>query len=403
MRIVLLGAPGSGKSVIAQKIASKYGFSVVSVEEVAEELSIMAKEEDEMGRLARESIGAGRVSDDVCNVVVKRVLGREQLVQGFVLVGYPKDAAQAEFIETSMNQMRRPLDMVLMIDIDRDELMERRVGRINCDSCGEQYNLYVNPPMVEGICDVCGSRVNRRPRGYEENISNQLREYYVVVEQILDYFRSKDKLHMVNGNGTEEALWADVQQVIDTTPPAKIAPIVKQEEEVAAKAKKAVAKKKTSAKKKTPAAKKASGKASAKPKAASRKKTAAKSTGKKTAGRKKVAAKKTSAKKAAAKKTVTKKTATKKKSVANKAPGKKKTVKKAVASASGTKTSVSKKTPAKKVTKKKAAKIKVAKKKVTKKKVTKKKVVKKPTAKKVVKKTPVRKKAASKKKSAAKN
>ncbi len=236
MRIILLGPPGSGKSVISRKIAEKYGFPVVSVEEVAEELSAMAQQDDELGRLAKESIGSGRVSDDVCNTVLKRVLGKEELGLGFVLVGYPKDAAQAEFIETAMNQMRRPLDLVMMIDIDRDELMERRVGRIDCDACGTHYNLYVNPPMVEGICDLCGSRVSRRPRGYEENIANQLREYDVAVQPVLDYFRQLNKLRLVDANGTEEQLWESVQTVIDSTEPAPVleAPEEKTEKKEAA-------------------------------------------------------------------------------------------------------------------------------------------------------------------------
>ena len=339
MRIVLLGAPGSGKSTIAQKIAQAYGFPVISVEQVAEELSTMAKEDDDMGRLARESIGAGRVSDDVCNVVVQRVLGKPEQESGFVLVGYPKDASQAEFIENSMNEMQRPLDLVMMIDIDRDELMERRVGRINCDSCGEQYNLYVNPPMVEGICDVCGSRVNRRPKGYEENISNQLREYDLVVENILDFFREKGKLRLVDGNGSEEELWENVRSTIDNTAPAAIPeppapkeppkPKIKSKpakEGKSAGKKKTAVKKKTSkkktVKKKTAPAKSAKKKVSKKK--AAKKKTSAAGTAKtrkKTNATKKKAAKKTAAtakKKTAAKKKASKKKAAKKKTTAGK-------------------------------------------------------------------------------------
>ncbi|RTZ76492.1 MAG: hypothetical protein DSZ01_08065, partial [Gammaproteobacteria bacterium] len=138
---------------------------MVTMEDVAEELSAMASEEDEIGRMARESISSGRVSDDVCNTVLKRVLAKDELASGYVLLGYPKDASQAEVLYSAMRQAGRPIDLVLMIDIDRDELMERRVGRIDCDSCGAQYNLYVNPPMVEGVCDLCGARVSRRPRG----------------------------------------------------------------------------------------------------------------------------------------------------------------------------------------------------------------------------------------------
>ncbi len=419
MRIILLGPPGSGKSAISRKIADKYGLPVVSVEEVAEELSAMAQQEDELGRLARDSIGSGRVSDDVCNIVIRRVLGKDELDPGFVLVGYPKDAAQAEFMEQSLNQMNRPLDLVLMIDIDRDELMERRVGRIDCDACGTHYNLYVNPPLVEGVCDMCGSRVSRRPRGYEENISNQLREYDVAVQPVLDFYRGLDKLRLVDANGTEEELWEGVQQVIDNTTPVVLEPPVGDIEQQktgempgeSAAEKKAAgnaggrkAESASSAKEKKTVKKASAGKA-----ASSKKKTAAKATenaekkttagggssrkvAKKTATAKKVV-KKAAAKKAAAKKAV-KKATTKPaaKKVAKKA-AKKKVVKKATKKATK---KVAKKAAAKKVAKK-AAPGSVAKKVV--KKAAKKKVAKKP-AKKVAKKKPVSKKKVARKKAA---
>jgi len=419
MRIILLGPPGSGKSVISRKIAEKYGFPVVSVEEVAEELSAMAQQDDELGRLAKESIGSGRVSDDVCNTVLKRVLGKEELDGGFVLVGYPKDAAQAEFIETAMNQMRRPLDLVMMIDIDRDELMERRVGRIDCDACGTHYNLYVNPPMVEGICDLCGSRVSRRPRGYEENIANQLREYDVAVQPVLDYFRQLNKLQLVDANGTEEQLWEGVQAVIDSTEPAPVleAPEEKPEtKEVPAKpaarktagAKRAVTKKsvarkaqeKTQASKKAATKKKPAAKKKAAPKSAEKPSVSKKTTPASKKVKKKVAGK-AAAKKAASKKKVVKKAA--KKAAAKKTPAKKVATRKKVVKKVAARKKVVKKSAVKKVAKKKVAKkvVKKAAKKVVKKvtrkaAATKKKPVKKVSKKKTVKKAPQKKKVAKK-------
>ncbi len=416
MRIILLGPPGSGKAVISRKIAEKYGFPVVSVEEVAEELSAMAQQDDELGRLAKESIGSGRVSDDVCNTVLKRVLGKEELAKGFVLVGYPKDAAQAEYIETAMNQIGRPLDLVLMIDIDRDELMERRVGRIDCDACGTHYNLYVNPPMVEGICDLCGSRVSRRPRGYEENIANQLREYDVTVQPVLDFFKQRGKLRNVDANGTEEQLWEEVQATVDATeavlienppeeqPPGKEA--VAESKPVAKKAVKKTAarkktgeksppRKKTAVKKKSAAKKKAAAK-----KAASKKKAVKKAPAKKAASKKKVskkAAKKVVKK--AAKKAVTKKTA-KKKIAAKKKAAKKKAVKKAAVKKKITRKKVVKKKPVRKSVKKKVAKkssAAVARKKLSGKKTTKKTGKKPPLKKKVTRKKAAKKKTVKKK------
>ncbi|RTZ72776.1 MAG: hypothetical protein DSZ00_07595 [Gammaproteobacteria bacterium] len=376
MRIILMGPPGSGKSVIARKITEKYGFPVVTMEDVAEELSAMASEEDEIGRMARESISSGRVSDDVCNTVLKRVLAKDELASGYVLLGYPKDASQAEVLYSAMRQAGRPIDLVLMIDIDRDELMERRVGRIDCDSCGAQYNLYVNPPMVEGVCDLCGARVSRRPRGYEENIANQLREYDVNMQPILEFYQNQGILRHVDGNGTEEQLWENVRKAIDTTTPAQVELLREQAEA-------------------GQAAEKGKGKAARKParkKAAPEKKatTTKKAAKKKAAPAKKAPAKKSVAKKTAKKK-VTKKAATKKK-VVKKAPATKKVAKKvakkkaAPAKKTPAKKSVAKKTAKKKVAKKAAAKKKVVKKAPAKKRATTKKVTKKKMAKKATKK-----------------
>jgi adenylate kinase len=376
MRIILMGPPGSGKSVIARKITEQYGFPVVSMEEVAEELSAMAGEEDEAGRMARESIASGRVSDDVCNMVLKRVLARDELASGYVLLGYPKDAAQAEVLYNAMRQAGRPIDLVLMIDIDRDELMERRVGRIDCDACGAQYNLYVNPPLVEGVCDMCGGRVSRRPRGYEENIANQLREYDVNVQPILDFYHKQGILRQVDGNGSEEELWDNVRQAIDTTTPAQVELLREQ-----AGAEKKGGKSPAGAGEKRPR-KKADG-ANASPAKAGKKMT-----GEKRAAPKKAAAGTSTTKKAATKK-VAKKAAPVKKKAVKKRPVKKKVVKKApvkktVARKTSTSKKVAKKAPVKKKTAKKTAPVK-------------KKAVKKRPVKKVAKKKAAGKKAAARK------
>ena len=81
--------------------------------------------------------------------------------------------------------------------ISRHELMERLVGRITCDSCGAQYNMYVNPPLVEGVCDECGARVIRRPDDYEETISNRLRVYEGQMGPLLQYYQLGEKLHRI--------------------------------------------------------------------------------------------------------------------------------------------------------------------------------------------------------------
>ena len=302
MRIILLGPPGSGKASISQKIADKYKVSVVNFKNIAEGLSAAAKREDDLGRLARGAISSGRVPDEVCNAVLKEVLTDKEMQSGFVLVGYPTDSSQADEIDTAMQTTDCSIDLVLMIDIDRDELMERRVGRIDCDTCGAKYNLYVNPPMVEGVCDMCGSRVSRRPRGYEENIANQLRDYDLQVAPLLEYYKLVGKLRHADANGTEQELWVDVQRIIDETPPAEsraAAPEVVKKDKAEAALKEDTGEQPEQEKKAVPAKKKATKKVAAK-------KTAAKTT-KKKAKKKPVAKKKPAAKKKVVAKKATKK------------------------------------------------------------------------------------------------
>jgi len=411
MRIILLGPQGSGKTVISRKITEKYGLPVVKFQNVADELNSVAKQDSELGKLAKESIAAGSVSDDVCTAVLKRVLGKADLSAGFVLVDYPKYSGQANEIDEAMNRLKRPVDLVLMIDIDRDELMERRVGRIDCDHCGAHYNLYINPPMVEGVCDECGSRVSRRPRGYEENIANQLRDYDMLLGPILEHYRLNGKLRHVDANGTEDQLWKAVRKVVDATPPTFIETepveeaavsvddkpedgskknklggkaLKKKSKKRAAGTTKSKATKETAQKKKTAVKKKKVKKGkdsgSAQPPATrktTKKKASVKTTSKKKVAKKKIAKKKSTQKKAASKKkpaakrkVASKKSAIRKtvvaakKSVSKKKVAKKKVVKKAP---------VQKKTPRKKsVIKKKTSKKKVVKKKTTGKKAAKK-------------------------------
>lgn len=394
MRIILLGPQGSGKTVISQKITEKYGIPVVKFQNVADELDATAKEDSELGRLAKESIASGSVSDDVCTAVLRKVLGKDDLSGGFLLVDYPKDSGQANEIDEAMNRLKRPVDLVLMIDIDRDELMERRVGRIDCDHCGAHYNLYVNPPMVEGVCDACGSKVSRRPRGYEENIANRLRDYDMLLGPILEHYRLNGKLRYVDGNGTEEQLWKSMKKIIDATPPTIIEtePVDEAAISLDDKPEEVTGKDKAGGqdRKKKPAR---TTKKKADPKSA--KKVPTKTGDKKKTTKKKVTSKKKPTPK---KKAVAKKKPSSKKSAVTKKPVSKKKVTKKKVTKKVAKKKVTKKAAKKKVTEKAAKKVV---KKVTKKKAAKKKLVskKKPIPK---KKAAAKKKPGSKKPAAAK-
>ena len=446
MRIVLLGPPGSGKAELSGRMSEHFGMPVITVHSVMQRA---AAEPSELGRLAKEAMEQSRVSDELLLALLRIQVPQMDLSRGFVLVDFPKNAGQADVLDSMLSDLGAGIEMVLNLEVDPDELMERLVGRITCDSCGAQYNLYVNPPMVDGVCDACGARVVRRPDDYEETISNRLRVYEAQMGPLLQYYQLNEKLHRVQADRGVDQAWTTVRKLVETLPPSvppeRPASVLADEQPAqprrepskkgAAKARPAKAAKTAKAgsarpvkSEKAPAVNKAAPKSApsrkkaatqAATKAAAPKKKAERPTVSKAAPKKKPVAKKAAAKEAAkvakkvgkkrpgakkaAAKTSVRQTAAKKKvvakaakkAVAKKAPGKKTPAKKTPA-----KKTPAKKTPAKKtVAKKKVAVKKAA---ATKKVAKKATAAKRPATKKTAVKKSVAKKTAAKKKVAAK-
>jgi adenylate kinase len=215
MRIVLIGPPGSGKGTQARHVAAHYRLPHVTV---AGALADIAAEDSELGRLVKETIDSNRVSDDLVIAVLRVRLTQADATSGFVLDGFPRTLAQAETLETVLDGVGRPLDVVILVDVDPDELMERLVGRLTCEGCGAVYNVYANPPTVEGVCDRCGGRVSRRPDDYEETISNRLRIFESQTAQVIDHFKLHGKLRRVSGEGGSDEVFEQIRRIVDATP-----------------------------------------------------------------------------------------------------------------------------------------------------------------------------------------
>ena len=343
MRIVLIGAPGGGKGTQAKMLIEKYGIPQVSTGDLLREAVAAGTP---LGMRAKAAMDAGQlVSDDIVLGMIQERLAKPDAQKGFILDGFPRNIPQAEALDKLLAKMSKPLQTAMLIDVDFDVLMQRLTGRRTCQSCGQMYNVYTNPPRVEGVCDKCGGTVVQRSDDNEATISNRLKVYEAQTAPLVDYYRKQGKLRTVQGIGEIKDIFKNITQILDSLPAGE------------------AAKPKAKAKPKA-AAKAAAGKKAGKKKAAGKKKVSKK----KATTKKKAAAKKKAAKKKVAKKKVAKKKVAKKKPVAKKKAAKKKVAKK--------------KTAKKKVAKKKAAKKKAGKKKVAKKKPAKKKVAKKKAKKK---------------------
>jgi adenylate kinase len=372
MRIILLGAPGCGKGTQGQRLTERYKIPEISTGDL---LRGAVAAGTTLGKAAKAVMDAGQlVSDDIVLGVIRERLTLGDTGKGFILDGFPRNAAQAEQLDELLDQLGQPIDLALLIEVDVDEILQRLLGRRTCVSCGASYNIFYAPPRMDDSCDECGGRLKRRSDDNEETIGNRLRIYEMQTLPVIDRYRELGRLRVVQGLGDIDDIFKAVSKAIEEVKAAF------GNEARSAAIRRAVARKQLP---QTAGLDKKQDKQSATV-------TAAKKTGSKAKPAKKTA-KKTANKKPAEKKKVVKKLAAKKKVA-------KKTVKK----------SVSKKTPAKKKTvKKPASKKAVAKKKVVKKRAAKKAVAKKKVTRKFVRKKPLikaaltRKKARSGKKKAA--
>ncbi len=205
MRVILVGPPGSGKTALAALIGKDFGLPVLTVAEV---LANCAQKERALSAQVAQYLKAGQcVPDGLVLLAMNERLAGADVAEGFVLEGYPLNAGQAEELERFLAPRGQHVDIVIHLKVDSDVLMERLVGQARCDNCGMQYNLYVNPPMVEGVCDNCGARIIQRPGDYEETISNRLRIFAGLIGPLLQYYKVYGRLIDIDGGDEPKAVY----------------------------------------------------------------------------------------------------------------------------------------------------------------------------------------------------
>jgi len=204
-RILLVGAPGAGKGTQAKRLAEAYDVPHITT---GDALRANKDMETEHGT-PREYMEAGElVPDAVVNEIVVEALAE---ADGFVLDGYPRNLAQAEFLSE-----RTDLDAVVYLDVSEPELVDRLTGRRVCPDCGASYHVEFNPPAEAGVCDDCGGELIQRDDDTEETVRERLRVYRENTEPVVEHYREAGVLHEVDGEGTPDEVFAAVRDVVET-------------------------------------------------------------------------------------------------------------------------------------------------------------------------------------------
>lgn len=212
MRIVLLGAPGSGKGTQAKLLVQRKGIPQVSTGDL---LRAEVAQGSPLGQKAKAAMDAGElVSDEVVLGMIRRRLNEPDARSGFILDGFPRNLAQGEALDELLQEIGQPIDHAVHIKVSRGALMQRLTGRRTCESCGQMYNVYSSPPKREGICDRCGGRLLQRDDDNEETIARRLDVYQQQTEPLIGYYERQGKLVTVLGEGEVDDVFSRLMDVL---------------------------------------------------------------------------------------------------------------------------------------------------------------------------------------------
>jgi adenylate kinase len=211
MRLVLVGPPGAGKGTQAQFISAHLGIPKISTGDI---FRTNVSQGTELGQQAKKFMDAGDlVPDEITIGMVVSRLEEDDASKGFLLDGFPRNVPQAKTFNDLLLDAGTPLDVVLELVVDDDEVVRRLSGRRTCRNCGHIWHLDFDPPSAQGVCDICGGELFQRDDDKPETIRHRLEVYYEQTAPLVGYYAEARVLVGIDAMGpvddvTERALAA---------------------------------------------------------------------------------------------------------------------------------------------------------------------------------------------------
>ena len=208
MRLILLGAPGSGKGTQAKNIAEKVGITHVASGDL---FRAAASRGDDLGNQAKYYMEKGLLVPD--EITIKMILERIEnpdCAKGVMLDGFPRTLEQAKALDKALSENGQSIDRVFYINVSTDELVRRLGGRFICRDCQTPYHQVSSPPKVEGKCDKCGGDLYQRADDNPETVKKRINVYTNETSPLIDYYKQADKLVEINGEGDIDNISKDI-------------------------------------------------------------------------------------------------------------------------------------------------------------------------------------------------
>src|SRR5919201_77476 len=189
LNLVLLGPPGSGKGTQGERLQEDLRLPYYATGDI---LRAAVREGTDLGEAAREYMDRGDlVPDEVMVGLIADRVSSSEAADGFILDGFPRTTGQAEALDARMEELTRELTAAVLIEVSDEEVVRRLGGRRTCVKEGHIFHVEFDPPKNEGVCDICGSRLEIRDDDKPEVIRNRLEQYHSKTEPLVSYYEGK--------------------------------------------------------------------------------------------------------------------------------------------------------------------------------------------------------------------
>lgn len=212
LRLILLGPPGAGKGTQAVRITEKYNIPHISTGDIFRK---NIKEGTVLGLRAQEYMNKGElVPDDLVIEIAEARLMEDDCKNGFLLDGFPRTVYQAEKLDEFLEERKISLDKVLDIEVNKEELMTRLIGRRVCRSCGATYHVINMPPEKDGVCDICGGELYQRSDDTAATVENRIEVYDASTVPLVEYYEKAGKVAHIDGSLGLDEVFSSVVDVL---------------------------------------------------------------------------------------------------------------------------------------------------------------------------------------------
>jgi adenylate kinase len=214
MRIVFLGAPGSGKGTQSQRLVERYGIPQISTGDL---LRAHVRDGTELGKRAKAVMDAGKLVDDETILgMVRERLAQPDAARGFILDGFPRTIPQADGLGAMLAQLGCPLDAVILFNVDPVKLVQRISGRRSCQDCGRVFNIHTAPPGTPPHCEQCNDkpRLVQRPDDNEATVARRLAVYEEQTRPLVDYYRGRGLLRELDADAGPDDVTSRLEQLL---------------------------------------------------------------------------------------------------------------------------------------------------------------------------------------------